>query len=375
MVDQPAHPLSRLSTLFPTAHTSDSPDKLQTRATKQTCKPELQISEMAENKKPVYQSTSQWRNWTWNQHQLDEIKQTTHDAACHKLITAVQQENRLGGNTSSPDFVTRKEHDTLIRYYLQLFTNAANAYGLNLRIRLTAMVFFSRFFLKRSVMEHEPKLLLYVSSTPLLYSHIGTNKPRLACLFLASKVENAPASLDMLLQKTPNAPRKRDLIPVEVALCEAIGYDFKVKHVDVALDGAWMSLTMPLAEDVYTLAQQYVLDTYFTDALFLFWPSVIAWSCLSLAAKKSGITLPGVPPHHLLACLTFLEKQGISSSGLQVITKAHAKQHADKLALIKLPELDPASYTSRKRQREEEEASAIKQLIHSQPDTGDVLFR
>jgi cyclin H len=66
----------------------------------------------------------------------------------------------------TPTFLTLEEQDTLVRYYLGLFSTAAKQYGMNLRIQLTAMTFFSRFYLKRSVMEYEPKLLLYVSPFP-----------------------------------------------------------------------------------------------------------------------------------------------------------------------------------------------------------------
>ncbi len=179
------------------------------------------------------------------------------------------------------------------------------------------------------------------------------------CFFLASKVENDPANLTDLLKKVPNPPKKTVLVPLENSLCDALQYDFKIKHVDVALDGAWMSLEMPLAEPIYTLARQFAVESYQTDALFLFWPSIIAWSCLSISAKKSGIEIPNA----LLSCVTYLEKQGIGSTGPRVVPKTYAKECADKLLHIKLPELDPASYTSRKRHREEEEAQMVMQRI------------
>ena len=150
-------------------------------------------------------------------------------------------------------------------------------------------MFFKRFYLENSVIEYDPKLYL------------------LACVFLASKVENANIPVADFLSKIPKAPTAAALLESEFILCRGLKFEFSIQHIKWPLYGLFLDMQTYLRanidgtskrnatsfgnllinlKDSYLKSVEYYKISLHTDLVFTHWPSQIAMGCFYLASKN-----------------------------------------------------------------------------------------
>jgi cyclin H len=171
--------------------------------------------------------------------------------------------------TSNP--IDHDEQMVLIQFYSTKIRDYCKFFKFSLKVQLTALMLFKRFYIDQSAMEHDPKLIL------------------IACLFISTKIEHEPIVLQEFLDKIPKGPQKHEMLQLELALSSGISFDYFVEHPIWPLHGYFLDLqTFHSAQDLYQPYQNAIesaSDLYLTDAPLLFTASQIALACMYIHAK------------------------------------------------------------------------------------------
>eukprot|EP00803_Ostreobium_quekettii_P001271 evm.model.scf_592.4 EVM.evm.TU.scf_592.4 scf_592:21499-24169(+) len=167
-----------------------------------------------------------------------------------EAIHLMEERKKDAGVSSSSSPLSVEQEVKLINYHAVSIQHMCRSVdGLkrrSSRVQGTAIVYLKRFFLKRSILEHQ--------YDPL--------KIAMVCLYCACKTEEAYISA-LELSKLVNGIKEKDLLGLETTLLKALGFDILVHLPYKAIDGHIMRIT--------DLVKR---DAEFRDAIQLDWESV-----------------------------------------------------------------------------------------------------
>ncbi|XP_049849361.1 cyclin-C-like [Schistocerca gregaria] len=167
--------------------------------------------------------------------------------------------------------ITSEERKKLLIFYVDYIKELAKRTNLRQRVSATAGVYFHRFYRRRSFCDIEPFLLA------------GT------ALYLASKVEESPLRLSLLIEKMHTYANhfmytytQSDITNCEFYLLEALNCKLIVFHPYRGLIA--YAKDAKLSSDDIECAWHLANDSYNTDLLLRYPPYKIALTCIFIAS-------------------------------------------------------------------------------------------
>ncbi|KAM9331310.1 cyclin-H [Gastrophryne carolinensis] len=161
----------------------------------------------------------------------------------------------------------------------------------------TACMYFKRFFLNNSVMEHHPRII------------------SLACAFLACKVDEFNVSSVQFVGNLPESPANQEkileqILEYELLLIQQLNFHLIVHNPYRPFEGYLIDLKTryPMLENPEILrktADDFLNRVSLTDACLLFTPSLIALTAVLSSASRAGINLES----YLLECLSLKDSK------------------------------------------------------------------
>lgn len=225
----------------------------------------------------LYETSTQYRLWTFTHKGLKAVRQATNEAAAAQAREAIQrvQQNKAGGGENgnhleSTESGTRKEIDCLtpdeeyklVQYYCYLLMNISDTFQFPTAVKVrygcsptqsshsvplvfitlnyisllytdhimkaSAVMFLRRFFLRTSPMTYHPKEILT------------------AVLFLTTKTENHYIPIQTFSEKIPKSTPE-EIVALEFTVAMGLRWCFDIKHPFTPLMGATMEL-----QQIYT---------------------------------------------------------------------------------------------------------------------------
>ncbi|KAK2461806.1 hypothetical protein APHAL10511_006269 [Amanita phalloides] len=222
---------------------------------------------------PLYEASSQFRNWRYSLDQLADIRKSLNDSAVAAIRSTFEAAEP--GSSANVSFLDADEELLLVKLYVSKITQLCALFRFPEEVEATAMTYLKRFYLKNTVMDWHPKNVM------------------LTALFLATKTTNNPISIDAYVFRIPNTAPS-DVLNLEFLVAQSLEFEFAVWHAHRALWGAWLDLqNLPepvlLPMSVYDAALGHIRASRLTDAEFIYAPSQIALSALSLAAPEAAV--------------------------------------------------------------------------------------
>ncbi|KAI0068422.1 cyclin-like protein [Artomyces pyxidatus] len=225
---------------------------------------------------PLFEGSTQFRNWRFSQQQLHATRVSLNRSA----VTAIRNtfEADLPGSSSDIQFLESKEELLLVKLYVTKISQLCGHFRFPEEVEATGISYLKRFYLKNTVMDWHPKNVM------------------LTALFLATKTTNNPISLEAY---TSNIPRTSasDVLDLEFLVAQSLAFEFAIWHAHRALWGLWLDVqdlpNAPNRDDLqkyYDTAVQHVRTSRLTDAELIYPPSQIALACLSLADSDLAAT-------------------------------------------------------------------------------------
>ncbi|KAF4623068.1 hypothetical protein D9613_001932 [Agrocybe pediades] len=213
----------------------------------------------SEPKVPLYQASTQCRNWRYSVNQLARIRAALNEAAVAVIRSTFEADEQ--GSSHDVSFLNADEEVLLVKLYITKITQLCGLFRFPEEVEATAITYLKRFYLKNTVMDWHPKNVM------------------LTALFLATKTTNNPISLESYTTHIPNtAPN--DVLDLEFLVAQSLGFEFAVWHAHRALWGIW--LDMQANSSMYDKALSYIRASRLTDAELIYTPSQIALAAFSL---------------------------------------------------------------------------------------------
>ncbi|KAF9458205.1 cyclin-like protein [Collybia nuda] len=342
-------------------------------------------------KRPLYEASTQFRNWRYSPEQLSEIRTSLNNAAVGVIRTTFEAQEL--GSSTIVSFLTPDEERLLVKLYVTKITQLCGLFRFPEEVEATAASYLKRFYLKNTVMDWHPKNVMYVTR----HRNISTNpwSRRLTALFLATKTTNNPISLEAYTTHIPKTAPS-DVLDLEFLVAQSLGFEFSVWHPHRALWGMWLDLqSLPDCpvdlRHVYDIALNYIRASRLTDAELIYTPSQIALAALSLAApelattwsrhKMQGEGAPLLLSNDAISVIVEGVKNLIITTG--VIPDVESVREVDKrLRLCKNPEkvVGSAAYIAKKAENERiaeekrnKKAEDIRRAVADSDPFGDEL--
>ncbi|KAI0002037.1 cyclin-like protein [Russula vinacea] len=214
-------------------------------------------------KSPLFQSSTQYRNWRFSVEQLKATRAALNQAAVAAIRNTFESDSP--GSSSDVQFLEANEEHLLVKLYIIKISQLCGHFRFPEEVEATGITYLKRFYLKNTVMDWHPKNVM------------------LTALYLATKTTNHPISLEAY---TTNIPRTNasDVLDLEFLVAQSLAFEFAVWHAHRALWGIWLDIQaspdLPQAppheelQRIYDTAMQHIRTSRLTD---------IALACLSLA--------------------------------------------------------------------------------------------
>lgn len=161
----------------------------------------------------------------------------------------------------------------------------------------TACMYFKRFYLNNSVMEHHPRIIM------------------LTCAFLACKVDEFNVSSAQFVGNLPESPATQEntleqILEYELLLIQQLNFHLIVHNPYRPFEGYLIDIKTryPLLENPEILrknSDDFLHRVALSDACLLFTPSIIALTALLSSASRAGINMES----YLLECLSLKENR------------------------------------------------------------------
>uniref|UniRef100_A0A5B6ZWE4 Cyclin-H1-1 n=1 Tax=Davidia involucrata TaxID=16924 RepID=A0A5B6ZWE4_DAVIN len=254
---------------------------------------------------------------------------------------------------SRPKPLKVEEEQLLRAFYEYKIQDACDAFKFPHKIQATALIYFKRFYLQWSVMEHHPKHIM------------------LTCIYAACKAEENHVSAEELGKALEQDPQM--ILNNEMIVIQSLGFDLIVYAPYRALGGFVSDMEefiqakneqLQMLKDLHKTAETLVDKTMLTDAALLFPPGQLALAALNRSNEVHGVLdferylrsiLSRQHPTHTISELT-VSLNAIDSlvSKLETPTAADMKHVDRKLKSCR----DPGSHDkSRKRKHRSKESS------------------
>ncbi|KAI0307791.1 cyclin-like protein [Multifurca ochricompacta] len=218
-------------------------------------------------KTPLFQSSTQYKNWRFSEEQLMATRTTLNEAAVAAIRNTFESDSP--GSSSDIQFLDAHEEHLLVKLYITKISQLCGHFRFPEEVEATGITYLKRFYLKNTVMDWHPKNVM------------------LTALFLATKTTNHPISLESY---TSNIPRTNpsDVLDLEFLVAQSLAFEFAVWHAHRAFWGIWLdeiSQAPPheQLQAIYDTALQHIRTSRLTDVELIYPPSQIALACLSLS--------------------------------------------------------------------------------------------
>ncbi|KAF8622235.1 hypothetical protein AX15_007175 [Amanita polypyramis BW_CC] len=223
-------------------------------------------------KKPLYEASTQFKNWRYSPEQLADIRKSLNVTA----VTAIRNtfESAEPDSSANVSFLNADEELLLVKLYVSKITQLCAMFRFPEEVEATAATYLKRFYLRNTVMDWHPKNVI------------------LTALFLATKTTNNPISIDAYASHIPKTTPS-DVLDLEFLVAQSLGFEFAVWHAHRALWGIWLDLqnlpdTVQLPMSVYDTALSHVRASRLMDIEFIYTPSQIGLAALSLAEPEAA---------------------------------------------------------------------------------------
>ncbi|MBW0539554.1 hypothetical protein O181_079269 [Austropuccinia psidii MF-1] len=323
------------------------------------------------NPTPLFQLSSQFRNWRFSQSGLEKARKDLNEGAVGRVKTKLEEERNvesINAQTHEPnqiEYLTVQDELQLVTFYLTKISQLCRAsfFKFPETVEATAMTYLKRFYLRNTCMDYHPKNIM------------------LTCLFLATKTENTSISIQSFSSRIPKTSNE-DVLALEFLVAQSLRFQFKVHHAHLAARGIYLDLqhssSPPLSID--HLAQLWpnvcalLRAARLTDAEFLWTPSQIAaaawwaidqsitetWLRSKATRIPSSTSSSTLQFDSLIAELNPLVKLLIQAQQTP-IDKDRVTAVDRRLRFCRNPEKDPNSALYKIKQAEMENASIAKQ--------------
>ncbi|KJD99926.1 cyclin H [Cryptococcus gattii NT-10] len=230
----------------------------------------------------AYHESSQFRHWRFSPSTLDRIRSelNTKSVEVARRNTELEKEAQksLGHDIADPPpaatYLTVNDELLLLRFYCsQVSRICREGFGLPEVVESTAISYVKRFYLKNSVMEWHPKIIMPT------------------CLYLAAKTTNFPIPADQFVSKIPKLTSE-DVLEKEFLVAQSLSFEFWVHGADKALRGWTLDMQdqpnppLEAIQKAIAPAFTHLSTSYLSDAEFIFTPSQISLACLRMADNK-----------------------------------------------------------------------------------------
>ncbi|RDB28829.1 Cyclin mcs2 [Hypsizygus marmoreus] len=221
-------------------------------------------------KQPLYEASTQFRNWRYSPEQLSAIRASLNAAAVAVIRQTFEVEEP--GSSSIVSFLTPDEELLLVKLYVTKITQLCGLFRFPEEVEATAITYLKRFYLRNTVMDWHPKNVM------------------LTALFLATKTTNNPISLETYTTHIPKTAPS-DVLDLEFLVAQSLGFEFAVWHAHRALWGLCLDIqNLPDCpsdtRELYDAALKHIRTSRLTDAELIYTPAQIALAALSLAAPE-----------------------------------------------------------------------------------------
>ncbi|KAL4909373.1 hypothetical protein BDW74DRAFT_146449 [Aspergillus multicolor] len=336
----------------------------------------------------VYRTSSQFRLWSFTEESLRTVRQRTNSLASDRVRIALRRarEARQSANSSAAGTpnptgsdadskvgeekdiacLTPEEEQDLVRYYCEQIIQLAESYKppMPSQVRATAIQYLRRFYLTNSPMTYHPKSIM------------------LCALFIATKTDNYYMSLRGFAEGISGDTTPEDIIAPEFLIMQSLRFTFDVRHPFRGLEGGIMELNaisqglgqpaphlptqseedlrraiLSLPAPPNSLSPSSISDrlarahhntreilksaAQMTDAYFLYTPSQIWLSALSLADAPLAqfyldTKLPSPPdPEHPLSQLRTKLLSTLSSCATLLNSHKPLSQDPDQMKIVR----------------------------------------
>ncbi|KAF8203696.1 cyclin-like protein [Pholiota molesta] len=224
-----------------------------------------------DNKLPLYEASTQCKNWRYSIERLVHIRATLNEAAVAAIRIKIETDEP--GSSKDVSFLTPDDEVLLVKLYITKISQLCGFFRFPEEVEATAVTYLKRFYLQNTVMDWHPKNVM------------------LTALFLAAKTTNNPISLENYTSHIPKTAAS-DVLDLEFLVAQSLGFEFAVWHAHRALWGIWLDIqnlpnvTQELTSEVYDTALNNVRASRLTDAELIYTPSQIALAAISLVVPE-----------------------------------------------------------------------------------------
>ncbi|XP_055388812.1 cyclin-H-like [Condylostylus longicornis] len=157
------------------------------------------------------EDSSHFQHWIFTEQQLDIQRRSVLEAAVQKLTVQLEEK---GVSPPADLFLDKNECEFLISYFVSQLLIVCSVKGLDYKVTNTAAAFLTRFYLKRSLFEFDPRRIL------------------LTCILLSIKSEDLAMSttLHRFCESliSPKRVRLAEVIDNELVVLDAISFHLLV---------------------------------------------------------------------------------------------------------------------------------------------------
>lgn len=266
----------------------------------------------------LYRRSTQYRVWSFTAEGLMAAREAVHarqtELAKQRMAeakTAIAEAHEAPTttadalNATEADPPTLEEEQRFLAYYGKSLLTTGDFFRMPTQVKATAALFFKKFFLVHSIMEFNPKLVLYT------------------CLFLAAKLENYFMSIALFASKLPKT-EPSDVLDLEFTVLQLLRFTLYVHHPFRPLYGFFLDMQAVL---LYPSPTMYDVNV---DTLGALYDRAKVW--LVEHALLSDVEFMYTPPQIALAALYDLDVR---------ITDRYLKKKFGKVAAA-APAAEPA---------------------------------
>ncbi|KAK4054680.1 hypothetical protein OIO90_003492 [Microbotryomycetes sp. JL221] len=226
---------------------------------------------------PLYELSSQFRHWRYSKDELDKIRQQLNEQAVDRIRLNIERERAQSSVTQTSsehdniEYLTVQDELLLVQYYLTQISGLCGAFKFPESVQATAISYLKRFYLSNTCMDYHPKNVM------------------LTCVFLATKTENCPCSIDSFASKVKTSTS--DILELEFLVSQSLRFQYKVHHAHLCASGLLLDMqttgaSLEQLQQVYAQSKSFIRTSRLTDLEFVYSPSQISLACFNLTNSK-----------------------------------------------------------------------------------------
>ncbi|XP_077318558.1 cyclin-H [Lithobates pipiens] len=242
----------------------------------------------------MFHNSTQKKHWTFPSQEEVQRLRTQANSRYRARIRGTGQ-----AHLSEIFNVEPNEEGVICKYYEKKLVDFCNAFKPSMpkSVLGTACMYFKRFYLNNSVMEHHPRIIM------------------LTCAFLACKVDEFNVSSVQFVGNLPESPAAQErileqILEYELLLIQQLNFHLIVHNPYRPFEGYLIDLKTryPLLDNPEMLrktADDFLNRVALTDACLLFTPSIIALTAVLSSACRAGLNMES----YLLECLSLKDSR------------------------------------------------------------------